>query len=343
MGKNSPPKRAARRLKMRITNCGLRNFNFRRLIKCCAFIGLFCALAKISFAQSFASAQSEADWTATKTFWERQISLGSNEQKRGALFQIRNYQTAQASRIAVPALRDKSEIVRATAAFSVIFLSKDEALNNLLPLLKDKKKIVRREAAYALGKIANPQAINPLIQTFQKDKISDVKNASIVALGEIGDASAIDALIAILQRRPKKENPPDEFLRRSAARSIGQIAQIIETDKIEVLTPESFLPEKFARIEKPKYPKLIENFPVFRGAINVLIETLQNPLEAGDTKREAAFALGSIGDETAKTILQTNLNAADYYLAQISQESLRKIEFYAAIYRQQKDAKKFSE
>ncbi len=299
---------------MRIKNHALgitsRKNNFRLLVFLCAF---FIVWVKIAFAQT------NLDFLAEK------INHGNIEQKRDALFQIRNLETEPASRIAIPALADKSEIVRATAAFSVIFLPKDEALNILLPLLNDKKELVRREAVYALGKARNPNAINALLQVFQTDKITDVKNAAIVALGEIGDAAAIAALTSILQNKPKKENPADEFLRRSAAHSVGQIAQIIQTSKTEVRTPESFLPEKFNPIEKPKYPKLAENFPVFRAALNALIQTLQNPSEFNDVKREAAFALGAIGDASAKNVLQANLNGEDYYLAEIAAEALRKI------------------
>ena len=286
--------------------------------------------------------QAEIDWLATKEFWQQQLKSGSDEQKRDALYQIRNYKSARASLVAVSALGDKSEIVRATAAFSVVFLSSDDALNVLLPLLKDKKELVRREAAYALGKVGNASAINPLLQVFQNDKSSDVKNAAIVALGEIGNVSAIDSLTQILQNRPKKENPADDFRRRSAARSVGQIAQTLQTDKTEVLTPETFL-NKLNPLKRPKYPKLVEKFPVFQTAISVLIQVLQNPREADDTKREAAFALGAIGDESAKNVLQTNLNAADYYLVEISEESLRKIRFYSLIYQEEKAAKKDSE
>jgi HEAT repeat protein len=286
---------------------------FQALALFCAF----CAFAENSFAQT------------NYEFLAEKINRGNTEQKRDALFQIRNLQTEETSRIAIRALQDKSEIVRATAAFSVVFLPKDEALNVLLPLLKDKKELVRREAAYALGKIGNPNAINPLLQVFQKDKIADVKNACIVALGEIGDVSAIDSLTRILEKNPKKENPPNEFQRRSAARSIGQIAQFVQTNNKVISTPENLSPDVFNRIEPPKYPKLVESFPVFREAVDVLIKTLQNPREFGDTKREAAFALGAIGDEAAKNVLQANSNSEDYYLAQISKEALRKISVYS--------------
>jgi HEAT repeat protein len=57
-----------------------------------------------------------------------------------------------------------------------------------------------------------------------------------------------------------------------------------------------------------------------------LTGVLQNSSESEDVKREAAFALGAIGDAAAIPVLQANLNDQDYYLAQISREALRKIE-----------------
>ncbi len=254
----------------------------------------------------------------------QRVRSGNTEQKRSALFQIRNMETAEASEIAVSALRDDEEVVRATAAFSVIFLPKNEAAQILLPNLKDKSEIVRRETAYALGKVGDSSAVNSLLQILQKDKIFEVRAASAVALGEIGDVSAINDLVKILNKKPKEE---EEFLRRASARSIGQIAQIIQTNDKEVLTPENFLPDKYKDLKQPKYLYLEKQFPVFTQAASVLKNILQNKNESDDTRREAAFSLGAIGDETAVSILQTKLNDEDYYLAEITEEALRKIEF----------------
>jgi HEAT repeat protein len=251
-----------------------------------------------------------------------QIRSGSTEQKRSALFEIRNRQTEEASRIGLPALRDKDEIVRATAAFSVIFLPKDEAFNALSPNLQDKAEIVRRETAYALGKIQNSSAVNPLIQTFQKDKSVEVKNACVVALGEIGDASAIDFLTQILKQNPTGDN---EFLRRSAARSAGQIAQIIQIRQSYTVTPESFLPEEFKFVTLEKYENLAARYPQFRVVVPALVQILQSARESDDAKRETAFALGAVGDPAALPVLQANLSSKDYYLAEICRESIKKL------------------
>lgn len=292
-----------------VTNYELRITNRQCVIRFFALIFLLCAFAGSSFAQSLEDLAG-------------QISRGDTEQKRNALAQIRNLQTESASRIAVRALEDSAEIVRATAAFSVVFLPQAEAAQTLLPLLKDKSALVRREAAYALGKVGSSQAVGSLLRIFQTDKIIEVRNAAIVALGEIGDASAVPELTKILQRKPQEK---EEFSRRSAARSIGQIAQIVQTGERTVITPESFGLKNRRTNEEPNRRNSVETFPAFGAAADILIQTLRNAQEFPDVKREAAFALGAIGDGAAIAILQANLTAEDYYLAEICTEALNKI------------------
>lgn len=251
-----------------------------------------------------------------------QINRGNNEQKRNALFEIRNIKTAEASRLAVSAIKENDEIVRATAARSVIYLPSDEAFRVLLPLLKDKKPFVRKETAYALGLTRNPAAISFLAEIIQKDKIQEVRDAAVVALGEIGEASAVAILIRILQTQPKEK---EEFTRRAAARSIGHIAHIIQTGNYEILNPQSLSDAKYKTVKVLKHPNLIEIYPAFHPAISVLSNVLQSSREFDDVKREAAFALGIIGDVSALNVLQSKLGAQDYYLAKICEESIQMI------------------
>lgn len=323
MGKGQAAKLTANSLKNLMANYKLVISSLRHALRNFTLLCVLCAFASGNyFAQENTSIQNSSDFLPKKIALEEALRSKNVEQKRDALVQIRNFQTQEASRIAVPALTDKSEIVRATAVFSVIFLPKDEALRVLLPLLTDKKELVRREAAYALGKVGNANAVNALLKILQKDKMLDVRAACAIALGEIGDISAVSELIKILRKKPSTK---EEFVRRSAARSIGQIAQIIQTNKTKVLTPENFLPDKYSYFEKPKYPNYVETFPVFRDAKEVLILTLQNPKEFDDVRRESAFALGAIGDDSAIAVLRSNLDAKDYYLAKICAEALKKI------------------
>jgi len=249
------------------------------------------------------------------------ITSGSVEDKRNALLAIRSLKTEDASRIAIPALSDRNELVRATALSAIAFLPKSEATRRLLPLLNDNAEFVRSEAAFALGDVGDISVVQPLIQKMQKDN-SSVRSAAAAALGKIGDASAIDALNAILKR---KANDDDENLRRSAARSIGQIARFIRTGKRSVNTPQNFLPTKY----KENYSatqSVIYEFPLFRSSVAILNIVLSNEKEADDVRREAAFALGAIGDALSRKILSEHLNSSDNYLAEICKEALLNIE-----------------
>lgn len=319
MGKDSPTKRtAANDLIVPITKSNARKTSAGSIFR------LVIVLCVLCFAAENSCAQTPSDQYLS--LLAETIRSGTVEQKREALFQIRNIESIDASRIAVPALKDSNEIVRATAPFSVIFIPEFEAAKALVPLLLDKSVLVRREAAYALGKVGNPIVVNDLIRVAQKDKAPEARAAAVIALGEIGDIAAVGELTSILQRKQKSK---EEFLRRSAARAIGQMAQIVQTDKVAVITPENLSPDKFHTVEQPKYSNLIATFPVFRAANDSLIKLLQNPSTFESVKREAAFALGEIADVASIPVLQANTGAADYYLAEIARESLRKVSIYA--------------
>src|SRR5262249_7550531 len=145
------------------------------------------------------------------------------------------------SRMALPALKDKNAIVRATAVSSVLFLPKSEAITVLSPLLGDKDEFVRGEAAYALGEVGDPASATGLIKTMTSDGSPAGRSAAAVAVGKVGNPAAVSPLVSTLNSPPKEVT---QMLRRAAARSIGQIAQILRSGKVAVLTPQNFLPEK---------------------------------------------------------------------------------------------------
>jgi HEAT repeat protein len=296
-------------------NAKIRSFDYGSWLFVCFVVSAFLLLSAVSIA-----AQTDLNELREK------IERGDTEAKRTALFDIRNLRSAAASRLALAALKDPDEMVRATAAGSVIFLREFEATQALIPLLTDKSEMVRREAAYALGEAPDAAATQPLVALLQKDKIIEVRGAAAMALGKIGDPSAVDALVKVLQTRPNDDN---EFLRRASARSIGQIAQFIQTGRIDNLTPQNFLPEKYKQADKPKYADLAARYPAFKPAVSVLIKMLQNTKEADDTRREAAYALGAIGDRSALAALQTASGSSDPYLAETSKEALMKFARFA--------------
>ncbi len=187
---------------------------FFRLIT--IFVVIFSGFAFNCFSQSPLIAQSEIDRIAEELGFEKKLKFGTIEEKRDALYRIRNVNTADASRIAVIALNDSAEIVRATATHSILAIPHDEAAQILLPLLKDKSAYVREETAYALGKTGSKLAADSLILLLQKDKSDEVRGACAYALGLIADEKAFDSLVKALNKK-------NDFIQRSAARSLGQI------------------------------------------------------------------------------------------------------------------------
>jgi len=262
------------------------------------------------------------DWPSVESRL-RSLLAGSSEEKRTALYEIRNLGTEQASRLAVPALTDPDEIVRATAASSVIFLPEAEARDVLMPLLDEKKPFVRREAAYALGKVGNRGATNRLRRSLNDDRDPEVRTAAAIAIGKIGDPSAIDDMLNILNKRPKEE---DDLLRRSAARAIGQIFKLQATGSTEVLTPQNFLSSEFKETEAGKDTAVQIPEPQLERTVVILSKVLRDRDEADDTRREAAFALGAMRRTESAAVLLTHLASPDPYLAEIIKEALLKIQ-----------------
>ncbi|HSK74100.1 MAG TPA: HEAT repeat domain-containing protein [Pyrinomonadaceae bacterium] len=286
---------------------------FKKSASICVYLRLILFCAFLAINPAFGQISPEIE------LYAELIRRGNTEQKRTALLRLRGLESAEASLAAVPALRDSAEIVRAPATHSVIFLPQDEALRVLLPLLNDRSEYVRREAAYALGEVGNPAAAQPLIKLMLGDKQLSVRDAAAVALGTTGDINSAEFLTQYLKRRVKDT---DDFLRRASARSIGQIAQRL--NQAIKANPELFFPKE-TNLENRRL-LAIEVFPALSNVSAVLIQTLQNPEEINDVKREAAWALGEIRDKRAFSVLQQFLFDEDYYLAQIAAEAVRKIQ-----------------
>jgi HEAT repeat protein len=251
--------------------------------------------------------------------YAEKLRSGNTEEKREALFEIRNLRSEEASQIALAALQDHTPIVRATAASSVIYLPPQQASAALLPLLKDKDPFVRREAAYALGEVGEASTGAQLISTLTGDKDPEVRTAAAIALGKVGDPAAVDVLVGQFKVRPTENN---EMLRSAAAKSIGQIAEKMRSGKITILTPQNFLPEKYKDLGTKPSPDLVAHFS---NAVRTLGRILENSSEADETRREAAFALGAIGDRSVETTLSKYTSSSDPYLAEICREALLKL------------------
>jgi HEAT repeat protein len=218
----------------------------------------------------------------------QRLNAGDPEERRDALMKLGAMRRPEASRVALVGLSDASPIVKAVAAKAILSIGPDESVSALLPLLNDRDEFVRREVAYALGLTRSRSATSALTGLVVNDKEDGVRAAAAVALGEIGDESSVVTLARVLATDQKsKKREKNVFVMRAAAKSLGQIKS--------------------------------------RAGVPALVAALGDDTLDDDIRREAAHALGLIGDPSALPTLRTAANSGDPYLAQAAVDSIKKI------------------
>jgi len=233
--------------------------------------------------------------TPTQREIERQrqrLASTEPEERRDALMHLGSLKRPEASRAAATALNDEIPAVRVAAVHAILSLPHAEAANLISPLLKDKNEFVRREAVFALGESRSRTATTVLVDLMLHDKKPSVRGAAAVALGQIGDEGALTALSQVVtgegSKKKKAKSFDEEFVVRSAVRSLGQIGS--------------------------------------RTSVPTLISALQDETNSIATRREAATSLGLIGDASALPALQAAFDAnADPYLSEAATAAIRQI------------------
>lgn len=252
-------------------------------------LAFVCIAVAVASAAPSALAQNADQLTPIQREIERQrqrLNSSDVEERRDALMRLGNLKRPDASRVAAGSLNDADVPVRVAAAHAVVFLPPAEAAGLLLPLLQDRAEFIRREAAYALGETRSRSAVARLTELLSGDKETAVRGAAAVALGQIGDETAVNALSQVLSGTKKKE-AADEFVMRSAARSLGQIRS--------------------------------------RAGLPVLLAALGDDRIPIDVRREAATALGLIGDPSSAPALRALLDSSDPYLAEAARTALQRL------------------
>lgn len=222
----------------------------------------------------------------------QRLSSTEPEERRDALMHLGNLKRPDASRAAAAALNDEIPAVRVAAAHAILSLPSTEAANLLFPLLQDKNEFVRREVAFALGASRARAATTILVDLMLHDKKPSVRGAAAVALGQIGDEGALTALsqvvTGVVSKKKKSKGFAEEFVVRSAVRSLGQIGS--------------------------------------RTSVPILISALQDEINSIETRREAATALGLIGDPSALPALQAAVATnADPYLTEAARAAIKEL------------------
>ena len=217
----------------------------------------------------------------------QRLTSGEVEDRRDALMKLGALRRADASRVAMAGLSDAAPMVRAVAAKAILSLGPDESVAALIPLTADKDEFVRRESAYALGLTRSRKASEALTSLLMNDKEDGVRAAAAVGLGEVGDETAVVNLSNVLSQTSGKKKEKNVFVLRAAAKSLGQTKS--------------------------------------KAAVPALIAALSNEKFEEDVRREAANALGIIGDPSALPALRAAATSVDPYLSQAALASIHRI------------------
>lgn len=259
----------------------------KKIIVACASLIVFCVCT---------FAQESRKLTPTQLAIEQQqqrLSSSDPEERRDAVMRLGTMRREAASRAALPALKDPEPILRATAAKAILSIGDDESVTALIPLLSDKDEFVRREASYALGLTRSRNATGALSERLLNDKEDGVRGAAAVALGQIGDEAAIVALVGTLApelsapAKSKRKREQNVFVLRAAATALGQIGS--------------------------------------RAGTAALVSALSNEKFPDDVRREAARALGLIGDPAAEPALRVAATSPDPYLSEIAHKAIHRL------------------
>jgi HEAT repeat protein len=190
----------------------------------------------------------------------------------------------------------------------------EAASRAVLPALQDAEPIVRATAAKAILSLGSEASVSQLLPLLN-DKDEFVRRETAYALGHTRSRSATAALSERLLT--DKENG----VRAAAAVALGEISD----EAAVVPLVQALSSTKKANVFVLRAAAVALGKTKSRAGTAALISTLSNKQLPSDVRREAARALGNIGDPTAASALQAASTDPDPYLAGIAFEALKKI------------------
>jgi len=187
-------------------------------------------------------------------------------------------------------LFDERWYVVRNAATILAEIRNQESLPHLTPLLAHKELRVRRETIRALTKIGGPRAVNILLQAAESDD-QDLRRQALLSLGAIRAASAIPTLLKLLAQRDWSRHTID--MKKDAIRALGEIRSS------EALTALS---------------RILAQRRWLRRALHDELRVV------------AAVALGEIGDEGARAVLEKAAQDRSAPVARAAVQALMQLE-----------------
>jgi HEAT repeat protein len=198
---------------------------------------------------------------------------------------------------------------------AVMMLSSFEGSSALLALesaLTDKSPRVRAAAVNGLAPRRESSIVPLLAARLTQDKVQFVRKAAAYALGTFQGAERTGALIDALRAK-------DLEVRGAAAVSLGN-----HPDASAIAALTNALSDKSAFVRAHAARALGVNGRGSQPAVPTLIRLLGSDGDS-EVKRQAAVALGLIGDRSAVPALERARHDKDPYLASLSTDALKQI------------------
>ena len=202
---------------------------------------------------------------------------------------------------------------RREAAMKLSRIEGSAATSALVSALTDASPLVRGAVVASLGERADPSAAAALAARLTSDKDAFVRKTAAYALGRFTGTERTSALLATLHDK-------DPEVRGAASVSLGDHAE-----SAAIVPLAAALSDKSPFVRAQTARALGVNGSAARQAVPTLIGLLTSDHD-GEVKRQAATALGSIGDRSALQALDRATRDNDPYLAQAARDSIKMLE-----------------
>lgn len=209
-------------------------------------------------------------------------------------------------------LNSSDEEERRSAVLTLAALETAAARNPLISALSDRSERVRAAAVTGLGRFEDPALATVVAPMVTKDKSAFVRKSAAYALGHLRSQAGTVALVAALRDK-------DIEVRGAAAVALGEYpdAQAIEPLTVALGDKSEFVRAQAARA-------LGTNTRAAARAVPSLIRVLTSDKEI-EPKRQAAAALGQIGDQSALPALEAAMRAPDPHLSSAALTAIERI------------------
>jgi HEAT repeat protein len=209
-------------------------------------------------------------------------------------------------------LKSSDEEERRNATVMLVALDTAAAIPALTAAANDPSERVRALAITGLAQLGDPSLVPIIAARLAQDKKPFVRKAAAYGLGKLHSNEGTLALVAALKDK-------DSEVRGAAAVALGDYA---DETAIAPLTQSLEDKSEFVRAQSAR--ALGVNGRAARAAVPLLIRRLASDKDQ-EVKRQAATALGRIGEQSALSALKQAELDRDPYLSQAASEAIKMI------------------